>query len=87
MKWKKRHTNEMSFLAVRFLCIVATILALVFAADMPDPFYRVLDAKTPYFSGNDVIIAQELLNRDSAVAPLLTVDGEQYIALMSHFYS
>jgi len=35
----------------------------------------VLDAVKPYFSGNDVLIAQELMNRDTGVSPQLTVDG------------
>jgi hypothetical protein len=64
----------MKMLALRLL-LVCAIVAFVAAADMPDPFYRVLDAVTPNISGNDVIVAQELLNRDSGVSPQLTVDG------------
>jgi len=49
-------------------------LAAVFAA-MPSPFYRELSVATPMMSGNDVLIAQSLLNRDSVVQPQLVADG------------
>lgn len=46
-------------------CIVSLALA---AADMPLPFYRELKLSSPEMTGSDVIIAQNLLLRDSAVA-------------------
>ncbi len=45
------------------------------AATMPAPFTRELKLTTPYMTGNDVIIAQNLLNRDSAVKSKLTANG------------
>ena len=48
---------------------------LVFAQQMPPPFYRELKVTSPYMTGNDVLIAQTLLLRDSAVDKSLVADG------------
>lgn len=45
------------------------------AAAMPLPFTRELTVTSPMQQGNDVIIAQQLLNREQAVSPSLNVDG------------
>ena len=42
---------------------------------MPLPFTRVISLTSPYMTGNDVIIAQSLLNRDSSVDGALDADG------------
>lgn len=47
------------------ICIASLLLA---AADMPLPFYRELKLSSPEMTGSDVIIAQNLLLRDSAVS-------------------
>lgn len=53
-----------------FLFTIASGLfaAMASASSMPLPFTRVLKLDTPYQTGNDVIIAQNLLLRDSAVS-------------------
>jgi hypothetical protein len=70
----KLKSSKMSLL-VRLLVACLCVVALVVASDMPLPFTRELTGVKPYSSGNDVTIAQELLNRDKAVSPRLTVDG------------
>jgi hypothetical protein len=44
-------------------------------ASMPLPFTRELFVTSPLMTGNDVVIAQTLLNRDPSVKNSLTVDG------------
>lgn len=56
------------------LFILAAIIAVCFAS-MPLPFYRELEVSKPLLSGNDVIIAQQLLSRNPSVQPSLTADG------------
>jgi len=56
--------------------IVAFCVVLAAAADsMPAPFTRELYVTSPKMTGNDVIIAQNLLKRDKAVDPNLATDG------------
>lgn len=55
--------------------IFSTIFAMALAATMPAPFTRELKVTSPMQTGNDVLIAQTLLNRDKAVKPTLTTDG------------
>jgi peptidoglycan hydrolase-like protein with peptidoglycan-binding domain len=61
---------------VKFVFTVASglLAAVASAASMPLPFTRVLKLASPYLTGNDVIIAQNLLIRDNAVSPIST-DG------------
>ena len=51
-----------------------TVVATALAA-MPLPFTRELELTSPFMSGNDVIIAQNLLIRDNAVDSHLDCDG------------
>jgi hypothetical protein len=53
------------------------IIVTVYSNDeMPLPFYREIYVTTPIMMGNDVIIAQTLLNRDNGVNPKISVDGQ-----------
>jgi len=63
-----------SFFLSFFLLLVTTASASA-DADMPKPFTRELYYSTPELTGNDVIIVQNLLNRDSNVNPKLVTDG------------
>ena len=56
------------------LIYIALLAVAVYASDMPLPFTRVLRVTSPLMTGNDVIIAQNLLKRDTAVKSL-TCDG------------
>lgn len=55
--------------------LLATLLGVIHASEMPAPFYRELYVTNPYMKGNDVTIAQSLLKRDEAVDQSLVVDG------------
>jgi len=58
--------------------IVGVIFIALFSAAMaamPLPFTRELKVTSPMQTGNDVLIAQTLLNRNSAVKPQLKTDG------------
>jgi len=57
------------------LIIIAVVNILAVADTMPAPFTRELSVTSPYMSGNDVIIAQTLFKRDSAVDQSLVIDG------------
>ncbi len=60
---------------VVFLCIFLSGFFSAACQSMPAPFYRELLVTEPPLTGNDVIIAQTLLNRDPKVAETLKVDG------------
>jgi len=51
------------------------LAAYVMGSSMPLPFTRELKVTSPMMSGNDVIIAQNLLKRDDAVDSMLSCDG------------
>ena len=58
----------------------AVLLALIVCvavvmASMPAPFTRELKVTSPYMTGNDVLIAQTLLQRDAAVSKSFVVNG------------
>jgi len=55
--------------------VLVLVLVSACLAAMPAPFYREIEVSTPLLSGNDVLIAQSLLNRDSAVKPSIQADG------------
>lgn len=60
------------------LCLLLPLLAAliaVVAGSMPPPFTRELKLTTPYQTGSDVTIAQNLLLRDSAVDKSLKTNG------------
>jgi hypothetical protein len=57
-----------------FLFITLAVIN-VLADTMPAPFSRQLKVTSPYMTGNDVLIAQTLLNRDSAVKPSVPTSG------------
>ena len=44
-------------------------------ANMPSPFYRVLQYQVPMMEGNDVFILQNLIKRSVYVNPSLQTDG------------
>ena len=56
------------------LFVLAAVLAVCLAS-MPLPFNRELEVTKPLLTGNDVIIAQQLLSRNPSVKPSLTADG------------
>lgn len=56
-------------------CLLLSVLAISMAVDMPKPFTRELYYMNPELTGNDIIIAQNLLNRDINVNPKLKTDG------------
>ena len=60
---------------LQLVILLAFVAAKVAADAMPAPFTRELKLTSPYMTGNDVIIAQTLLKRDSAVDQSLVVDG------------
>lgn len=61
---------------IAVLTLFLSLLALSLAAsEMPLPFNRELVVETPMMSGDDVIIAQNLLIRDSSVQATLDTDG------------
>lgn len=76
-------------LLIFFMCVFSFNVALTWAdsimskgstasassSTMPLPFSRELYLTTPYLSGNDVIIAQNLLARDDSVDGRLSKDG------------
>lgn len=62
-----------SSLKVALIFLVQFLAA--WAATMPAPFYRELYVSSPKMQGNDVLIAQTLLKRDSAVDQSLVTDG------------
>ena len=53
------------------LCCVGNAIA----SSMPSPFYRELFVTAPVMTGNDVLIAQTLLKRDSAVDKSFVASG------------
>ena len=53
---------------MKMLCIVSFVLLAGVMADMPLPFTRELKYESPAMTGNDVIIYQNLIVRDDAVA-------------------
>jgi hypothetical protein len=71
----------MKSLLVSFLVAFVGLVAVMAASEMPLPFTRELLITKPMISGSDVIIAQEMLNRDIAVLPQVSVSGkfEQWI--------
>jgi hypothetical protein len=66
--------------------VTLCLLAVGSLADMPLPFTRELDFETPQMTGNDVIIYQNLIVRDAAVASFESTGafdkntGEDYCA-------
>jgi hypothetical protein len=71
--WSVPVTATMAF--GLFVVLIAVIVGVLHASEMPAPFYRVLYVTSPYMKGDDVTIAQSLLKRDSAVDQSLDVDG------------
>ena len=61
-------------LALTFI-VCAVVLLKWCDAQMPSPFYRELYVSDPIMTGNDVLIAQTLLKRDSAVDPNFIASG------------
>jgi len=62
-------------IGVTFLLFITLAVMKALADTMPAPFTRQLKVTSPYMTGNDVLIAQTLLNRDSAVKPTVPTSG------------
>lgn len=54
-------------------CLLSALLCAF--ASMPPPFYRELKVTSPYQTGDDVVIAQNLLKRDKAVGDSFVANG------------
>lgn len=62
-----------------FITFLVALCVAIFAlaqAAMPPPFTRELYVTSPVMTGNDVLIAQTLLQRDSAVSKSFTANGK-----------
>ena len=58
------------------LAIISVSQCLLIASQMPPPFTRELKETIPPMTGNDVLIAQTLLLRDSSVDPNFIASGK-----------
>lgn len=58
--------------SVFFAFVVCVVVVM---ASMPAPFTRELKVTSPYMTGNDVLIAQTLLQRDAAVSKNFVANG------------
>lgn len=57
------------------LLLALVICVAVVMASMPAPFTRELKVTNPYMTGNDVLIAQTMLQRDAAVSKNFVANG------------
>lgn len=58
-----------------FVVVLAVLGLLICDGAMPPPFTRELYVSSPMMTGNDVLIAQTLLNRATSTSPKLSTDG------------
>jgi hypothetical protein len=66
------------FASMSWLIFILSLVGLINAAlsdTMPAPFYRELYLSDPIMTGNDVLIAQTLLQRDAAVSDSFVASG------------